>query len=136
MNAMQLSPSWEANGLLGSQEIPSILQNPEVHNRAHNSPSLHPILSQIQSMTYNCKIRLRPGLPRRSFPLCFYSKTLHALIFFSTRTTWRKILQWILKGQNGQLWSGFIYPSAWSSGSIQNKQLKYVKYAIYLLSET
>jgi len=59
---------------LSSQEIPSILQNPKVHNRAHNSPPLDPILSQIQSMTSNCKIRLRPGLPRRSFPYVFTAK--------------------------------------------------------------
>ena len=43
---MVQSPSWEANRFAASQEIPSILWNPNFHYRTHKRPPPVPILAQ------------------------------------------------------------------------------------------
>jgi hypothetical protein len=47
---MELSPSWEVISQAALKIFPSILWNPKVHYCVHKSPSLLPILSQIDQI--------------------------------------------------------------------------------------
>ena len=87
-HSMVQRPSWEANWLAASQEIPRILWNPKVHYRIHKLP--HPSLSwasPIQSpypQPTSCRsililsTHLRLGLPSGLFPPGFPTRTLYA----------------------------------------------------------
>ena len=47
INSMEQSPSWKSNSYSVSQEIPNVLWKQNVHYPAHNSPSIVPVLEQI-----------------------------------------------------------------------------------------
>jgi hypothetical protein len=70
---MELSPSWEAAHCAATQELPSILWNPEVHHRVHISPPPVPILSQIDPIptipSYVSKIHFNIVQPSTSWSL-------------------------------------------------------------------
>jgi hypothetical protein len=94
---MKLSLSREAACRLVTQEYPNILRSPKVHHRVHDSPSLVPILSQINPVhttpSYLCKIQyniiisLRLGLPSGLLPSGFPTKILHAFLLGSIHAT-------------------------------------------------
>jgi hypothetical protein len=86
---MELNPSWEAASSLGTQELPNILWNPEVHHRVHKSPRLVPILSQIYPIhTTPFSLRsililsthLRLRVPSCLFPSGFPTNILYAFL--------------------------------------------------------
>jgi len=94
---MEQSPSWEANRLSASQEIPHILWNPKFHYRIHNSPPPVPILSQLDlvhtptphflKIHLNIIHHLRIGLPSGLLPSGFPTKILYTPLLSPIRST-------------------------------------------------
>jgi hypothetical protein len=87
---MELSPFWEAASCAAIQELPSILWNPKVQYRVHESPALVLILNQIYpthtTPSYLSKIHfsivhpLRLGLSSGLFPCGFPTNILYAFL--------------------------------------------------------
>ena len=63
-------PSWEANWLAASQEIPRILWNPKVHYRTHKRLPPVPILGQPNSVHIptSCLLEIHPNIIHPSTP--------------------------------------------------------------------
>ena len=67
---MVQSPSWEANWLAASQQIPRISRNPKVHYRTHKRPPPVPILGQPNPVHIPTShlLEIRPNIIHPSTP--------------------------------------------------------------------
>jgi hypothetical protein len=87
----ELSPSWRAANFAATQELPSILWNPNVQHRVHKSPPQVPILSHINPIHTISSVSLRSililsthlrlGLPSGPFPTDFPTNILYEFLF-------------------------------------------------------
>jgi hypothetical protein len=98
-NFTEPSPSWEAANCAATQELPSILWNPEVHYPFHKSPftgpypepdqcsPYHPILSKIHFNIIHPPTSWSSGFPTNIlYAFLFFPFVLHALPISSSLT--------------------------------------------------
>ena len=143
---MGQSPSWEANRLSASQEIPRILWNPRAHYRIYKCPPPVPILNQINPVhaTHPTSCRsilvlsshLRLGLPSGLFPSAFVRQGTenhkqdrsvlpliifaHVYLYFIFTIEPRIIGRWRNNGRGcgrKQLWPNLMYWFGWVGGT-------------------
>jgi len=91
---MVQSPSWAANWLAASQEIPHISRNPKVHYRTHKRPPPVSILGHPNPVhiptSHFLEIHpniIHPSTPRSLFPCSFPTKTLYTPLSPPIRAT-------------------------------------------------
>jgi hypothetical protein len=97
LQAIELSPSREADSCSATQEFPNILWNPQVHYRVHKSPLRVPILSRVYPVCTNpfclskiCFLittHLLLGLPSGFFPSDLPTQSSAHSAFFPMRAT-------------------------------------------------
>jgi hypothetical protein len=117
----KLVDSSEAASCAATQELPSILWNPKVHYRVHQSPALVPILSQFgqvhKTPSYLSKIHLilptniRLGLPSGLLSSGFPTNILHAFLFSPFVL---HILPISIRSKNDSLAYRWNYKQVWS----------------------
>jgi len=68
---MVQSPSWAADWLAASQEIPRISRNPKIHHRTHKGPPPVPILEQPNPvhMPTSHLLEIHPNIIHQSIPV-------------------------------------------------------------------
>jgi hypothetical protein len=109
-NSTGQNSSWDAKIPSAHQAISRISWNQEVHSRAHNSPPLVLIMSQVNPV-HGCPSYLRSvvmlssylhlGIARGGFLSGFHNKILHAFLLSSTYHISRKCnLPWFHRRSN------------------------------------